>query len=99
MKLYHLTRHGGAILANGFRDNTSHYGADTPHTGTWWSDRPLWDAGEVDPDEGSLFELVINEATASEYEWVQEGLTYREFLIPAAVVKSLGYRMVPTDDQ
>ncbi len=84
MLLYHRTNAGAAILADGFRDGTGSYMTDRTFSGVWLSDQPL------DEDEGAsgstLLSIDVPEATVVEFEWIEEGKGYREFLVPAAVV-------------
>ncbi len=54
------------------------------YRGVWVSDRPL------DSNEGAAGEWVlmvdIGEADLSEWEWVEEGKSYREWLVPAEIL-------------
>lgn len=79
-----------AILAEGFRDATGCYGTDRQFTGVWLSDIPL------DENEGTagadLLEVMLDlpDAEIIEWEWGEEGegVGYREFLFPAAIVNA-----------
>jgi hypothetical protein len=90
MKLYHRTSAEAArkILDGGFRDRTGHYVTDTLHTGVWLSNTPL------DVNEGAHGEIVLevefmgHESEIANYEWVEEGKPYREWLIPSRVLNS-----------
>jgi hypothetical protein len=57
-------------------------------TGVWLSNRPL----DINEGVGGDRVLVIDmpEQVAVEWEWVQPGLGYREFLVPAAAVNRYG---------
>ena len=90
MKLYHLTTRDKArtILREGFRDNRDSYGTDQPWYGVWLSDRPLDsnDTGNVTADTILAVGLDREIDALSDYEWVQEGQSYREWLIPSDFV-------------
>ena len=84
MKLYHRTYHHQAIMERGFRDGQGNYMTGDTHRGVWVSDRPL------DSNEGAHGDVILTiEAPESEiapFEWVEEGKTYREFLVPADIL-------------
>ena len=83
MKLYHRTFEGEEILRDGFKDSTGTWGTEVLSTGVWFSDRAL------DENEGGAGNAVmvidIPEHKISDYEWIQRGLDYREWLVPAAL--------------
>lgn len=81
MKLYHRTYHAEAILADGFRDGEGSYLTRGKHRGVWVADRSL---DENESAEGDVV-LVVEapERAVVPFEWIEEGKTYREFLIPA----------------
>jgi hypothetical protein len=88
MKLYHVTTCDRArtILRESFRDDAGTYGTDRQWSGVWLSDRPL------DCNEGVSGNTILAVSfdcepdDLSDYERVQEGLPYREWLIPADFV-------------
>ena len=88
MKVYHRTKAADAILAEGFRDGEGHYLTSNLYRGVWLSNVPL------DENEGAwgdtLLSLDIPESVIAEYEWVEEGKPYREFLVPADTVNEYG---------
>lgn len=89
MILYHCTttKNAATILREGFRDRTGYYMTRSLHTGVWLSDRPLDDAA---PSSDTLvLRLELDEAKILDFEWIEEGNGYREFLIPAAIVNSV----------
>jgi hypothetical protein len=98
MILYHVTSPAAAdaILKTGFRDTTGNYGTDRLWSGVWLADRPL----DIN-DTGRLAEatlevtLKIAEAKLAEYEWVQAGKNYREWLIPAQIVNQVRVKLLP----
>ena len=81
MILYHRTDHAEAILRAGFRDGTGSYLTLNTYTGVWLSDLPL------DANEGAVgdqvLEVTLEEDLVAEFEWIEEGKGYREFLVPA----------------
>ena len=88
MKLYHVTTCDRArtILRQGFRDNTDPYGTDRQRSGVWLADRPLdWHEG-VNGNTILAVSIDCEVDDLSAYEWDQEGLPYREWLIPADFV-------------
>jgi hypothetical protein len=90
MKLYHGTTPNAArkIQAEGFRDGTSDYLTSTKHTGVWLSDTPL-DANEG-ATGGQVLEVCLpDDFDLSEWEWVEEGKPYREFMVPADRINSV----------
>src|SRR4051794_38175011 len=86
MILFHRTHAAIAalILRDGFRDGTGSYLTDEQHSGVWLSNVPL------DINEGAagdtLLKLDLPERTISNYEWIEEGKPYREWLIPAQLI-------------
>lgn len=72
-----------AILAGGFRDGCGTYMTDREFSGVWLSDRPL------DENDGACGEALLTitvDANPDDYEWVEEGKSYREWLVPAALL-------------
>lgn len=92
--LYHSTTPEAAesILKEGYRDRTGTYGAGQFFTGVWFADRPL------SPNEGTkgmtVLSITIDQGLVAEYEWIEEGKPYREFLIPASLANSVRTRRV-----
>lgn len=84
MRLFHRTDAAAAILSDGFCDTSGSYGTSREHSGVWLSDTPL----EVnDGVEGAgLLAVEIPEDEIADFEWVEEFKTYREWLVPAAIV-------------
>jgi hypothetical protein len=90
MVLYHVTdpEAAGLIERDGFRDGEGSYLTQEPWEGVWLSDRPR--VSQV--KEPAVFVLDVPDGLVGEYEWVEEGSGYREFLIPAEVVNGYGSR-------
>jgi hypothetical protein len=86
MILYHRTSAADAILRDGFKDTTGYYLTSTEYNGVWFSDVPL--DGNEGADGDMLLAVEIPEEVIAEYEWIEEGKPYREWLIPADLVNS-----------
>ena len=86
MILYQRTtrKNAEAITREGFKDGTGAYLTDTEFSGVWLANVPL-DGNEGAPGD-VLFEVNVDLPAADMdfYEWVEEGKSYREWLIPAA---------------
>ncbi|GMU24984.1 MAG: hypothetical protein AMXMBFR13_50550 [Phycisphaerae bacterium] len=90
MKLFHSTtpEAAAAILKEGFRDTTGQYLTTESFTGVWFSDVPL-DEGEG-AKGNELLAIEAPDARLAEWEWIEEGKPYREFLLPADVANRFG---------
>jgi len=94
--LYHRTNKDDArqIIANGFRDGKGYYGTESLHRGVWLSDRAL------DANEGAVgttvlrVELTKDEPEIDDFEWKDDGNTYREWLIPASLINEYGSTVI-----
>jgi len=86
VRLYHGTTPAAiaVILRGGFRDGTGYYLTDSLHTGVWLSDRPL--EGNLGPETFLEVNLDVPEEQMSNWEWVEEGKGYREWLVPADII-------------
>ncbi len=86
MKLFHRTSPAAAakILRNGFADARGDYGTGTQHSGMWLSDAPL-DANDGVLG-GALLTVEIDLDRIADFEWIEEGKGYREWLVPASIV-------------
>jgi len=90
MKFYHRTREAAAeaILRDGFRDGRGTYMTGQVFEGVWISNIPL------DANEGAhgpvLLAITIPIVLVRDYEWVEEGKGYREFLVPARTLNAYG---------
>ena len=97
---YHRTSAGKQILDQGFRDREALYGvigANKTFRGVWLSDRPLDAADCIDGD--TLLKIEIPETLLVDYEWIEDGKHYREWLIPAEVVNACGPPAVCEDEE
>ena len=100
MRLFHIASKANAeaILKDGFRDVMGYHHADQEWTGVWVSSKPLdWSQRQYLDDAHTLFAIEIPEDVISEFEWVEEAKTIREWLVPAALLNSYGLPVV-TDD-
>ena len=106
--LYHRTTAGAAkaILDSGFRDRRGHFGlkneVEVELKGVWLSDVPLEgnDFGSADRD--TLLAVTLDDQDLVEWEAVEEGgvRSYREWLVPAAVINARGkVRFVSADEE
>jgi hypothetical protein len=90
MILYHRTDPQAAqsILREGFRDSTGNYLTTNIYSGVWLSNVPL------DENEGAFGDILlevtleITESEIGQYEWIEQGKPYREFLVPAAQINA-----------
>ena len=82
---YHVTgsETAAAILRDGFRDGQGYYGTEAIHSGVWLSKLPLDTNEGADGDTTLRVEITFSIA---DYEWVEEGKPYREWLVPAVVL-------------
>jgi hypothetical protein len=90
MKFYHVTTSDRArtILRQGFADNQDSYGTDQPWSGVWLFDRPLVsnDTANVRADTTLAVSLDCEPDALSDYEWIKERQSCREWLIPSDFV-------------
>ena len=77
------------ILRDGFRDAVGRYLTDRERSGVWVSDRPL-DMNERNEGGEVVLQIDIAEDLLAEFEWVEEGKPFREWLVPAAVLNDAG---------
>ena len=91
MYVYHRTDAATQILSEGLRDGTLHAMNALLWPGVWVSTFPLdWSEGAKG---AHVLRLDIPERLFTDYEFVPEGedrRTYREALIPAALVNAYG---------
>ncbi len=92
IRLFHATSGEAAtqIGRDGFEDRTGYYLTDTTWTGVWVSDVPL-DENDFDikpSPTDAYFAIDADEARIAEFEWIEEGKTYREWLIPAVLLNT-----------
>jgi hypothetical protein len=90
MILYHRTDPQAAenILQQGFRDSVGNYMTKNNYSGVWLSDVPLDENEGADGDILLEVNTDMTESEIAQYEWIEEGKGYREFLVPAAEINS-----------
>jgi hypothetical protein len=99
MILYHRTTAANAeqILRDGFRDGVGTYMLTREHSGVWLSDVPL------DIDEGAegdtLLRVELPEQVIADFEWIEEGKPYREWLIPAQRINEQAKDSIVDEDE
>jgi hypothetical protein len=96
---YHRTTEASArkILRGGFRDGTGTYGFTRTLRGVWLSNVPL------DCNEGAwgdvLLQVDLPEQVVANYEWIEEGKPYREWLVPARLINKQAKISVVKEDE
>jgi hypothetical protein len=86
MILYHRTKAVSAkqILCDGFRDGVGKYLTNRVFSGVWLSNVPL-DVNEG-ADGDTLLRLELPEDAIADFEWIEDGKPYREWLVPARLI-------------
>jgi hypothetical protein len=77
-------------LNEGFRDGTGSYLTDREFSGVWLSDELLTANEGADGDTALCVMLDCAEDEIRQFEWIEEGKGYREFLLPAAFITARG---------
>ena len=98
MILFHRTSNDKAqtILAQGFRDGVGAYLTLGRWRGVWLSSIPLDENEGAEGDTLLKIDFGISDEELTQWEWVEDGKSYREFLIPADVVNRLStVKVVP----
>jgi hypothetical protein len=88
---YHRTTDASAkkILRKGFRDAVGTYGTGQMHQGVWLSNIPLDCSNGAKGD--FLLQIELPEQVVAEladYEWIEDGKGYREWLVPAQLINN-----------
>jgi hypothetical protein len=98
VKVYHVTSlaPAEAIDLEGFLDAVDSYMTSGRHTGVWISDRPL-DGSEGTATPQVVYELEVDEDLIRQYEWIEEGKPYREWLVPASILNGAERRRLGMD--
>lgn len=77
------------VVRDGFRDATGKYLTEREHTGVWVSAESS-DGNDGVRDASAVIAIEIENLDGfAEWEWVEEGKTRREWLVPAAVLNRL----------
>lgn len=84
----------------GFRDSTGYYLTGSLHTGVWVAGVPL-DPNDygVGQQDAPVSEVEADESLIAEWEWITEGQTYREWLIPSADLNRWPRRRILGDEE
>lgn len=101
MRLYHRTREerASSILKDGFKDGSGYYDSSQIFRGVWFSDRPLEINDGVTGDALIAVDLPIQDADLADFEWIEEGKPYREWLVPAELINLHGlFTLLSSDD-
>src|SRR5687768_7581613 len=97
MEFFHVTsaKNASAIEGKGFKDSRGYFMTDSKLKGVWNSDRPLDcnDMGTIIKDP-AVFEIEIEESLVQPYEFNDERTSYREWLVPAAILNASRYRRI-----
>jgi hypothetical protein len=86
ISLHHRTREDIAkrIVTGGFSDGDGYRMTNNHHSGVLFSHQPL------EADEGAfgntLIRIRLDEREIAQFEWVERGKSYREWLIPVQLV-------------
>ena len=97
-RFYHRTstENARAILAGGFRDGSGTYLTEQEFSGVWLSDVPL------DGNEGASGDVLLAVEIAPElvehYEWIEVGRTFREYLVPSALINQHARVSIASED-
>lgn len=89
VRLFHRTTAESAarILAEGFKDSRGTYMTDRVWEGVWVSDIPL-NANEGAGGDALLQLIIPCSVPLDDYEWRENGKSFREWLIPAALLNA-----------
>jgi len=89
------------VLHTGFQNHRSNYLTDSEWEGVWISSKPL-DCNEGLPIKATVLleiDLALSESDIADYEWTEEGQSYREWLVPAALLNAHGKVRVTSDEE
>jgi hypothetical protein len=98
VKLFHRTGSLNAkkIITFGFQDGEGTYLTEQCWHGVWLSDSILSEDEGAGGDAVIEVILALDPETLENYEWIEEGKPYREWLIPAEIVNRQGtVRLMP----
>jgi hypothetical protein len=97
MYLYHRTPAAHAILTEGFRDAEGSYMTSELFRGVWFADRPVSACEGAKGD--TVLAVDIPDEVLHDYEWIEEGKPYREWLIPAVLANQYGPPQQLSDEE
>ena len=81
MRVYHRTFAAKEILHDGYKDTAESYTLSDDASGVWVCDSPVSGRGDT------LLTIEIPDDEIAKYEWIEKGKPYREFLVPARILK------------
>ena len=103
MKLYRRVAPDEAdrTLRLGFEDHRGSYLTNCEWLGVFVSDRPLDsnDFGDTSATVLLEIDLALPESAIADYEWIEEGKSYREWLIPAPLLNANAKIRVVSDEK
>jgi len=88
VRLFHLAtpKNAANILRVGFLNGTGRYLTDAEYSGVWLTNDPERVEGAIG-DTRLVVDLNIRREELDQFEWKNDGGTYREWLIPAGLLK------------
>jgi len=101
MRFYHSTTSERAeqIVREGFRDATGRYLTDQEFSGVWLSDFALYCSEGASMGALLAVDMELTQKQLEFYEWVEEGRSYREWLVPAKLINEQAVvTMIDRDD-
>jgi hypothetical protein len=102
MLFFHKTNKSAAarILSEGFVDHTDTYGTYIRLTGVWLADVPLGAPEGAIGDTLLTVDICCAEDELADFEVVEESArTYREWCVPAALIKAKGSIRPATEEE
>jgi hypothetical protein len=91
METFHSTTLdvAGSIAEQGFPNVTAGPLTRAPGTGVWLTERPVMSGdglGRMD----AWFEIAIDESLLLPFEWMEPGMAYRQWIVPADIINEHG---------
>ena len=80
-----MSDHAEIILKEGFEDDPGFYHEGKLHRGVWLFAEPIAE-GPEEPATARIVVVTIPDEVAARYEWLEEKVSQRKFLIPARVL-------------
>ena len=75
-----------SVIESGFKNGSGYFLSNRIWTGVWLSSVPIGSDHGAEGDALLMVELEIDDGELARWEWVAEGRTYREWLIPANIL-------------
>jgi hypothetical protein len=89
------------VVNAGFENHSGRYLTEQEWEGVWVSDAPL-DCNEGVSNGATVLieiELALPESDITDYEWVEEGKPYREWLLPAELINAHAKARVLSEEE